>query len=116
MIKNMKEHEQYMEEIVWNQPQMDLNELRDTHWVQIGFLQHERLVHLMVTLAITILMILSFVVTWFLPVVLMLLLDVLLTVLEVAYIVYYYKLENMVQRWYLLYGEICRMIREEKEE
>lgn len=116
MIKNMKEHERYMEEMMRNKTEMELKELKDTHWVQIGFLQHERLVHLMVTLAITILMILSFVVTWFLPITLMIVLDVLLIILEVAYIVHYYKLENMVQRWYLLYSKICKMIREENGE
>lgn len=27
--------------------------------------------------------------------------------MEVAYVFHYYKLENTVQKWYLLYNEIC---------
>ncbi len=114
MIRSMKEHEIYMEEIMNDSKGMDLNELRDYHWVQIGFLQQERLAHLFVTLAFTFLMIIAFAVTYFLPVILMFLLDLLLAVLEVSYIIHYYRLENMVQKWYLIYSKICEMIREEE--
>jgi len=76
------------------------------HRAQIGYLQHERLVHLLVTLffGLCALLVLLFV-TWR-PQVLMGVLLLLLLVLLVAYIVHYYRLENGVQRWYTLANEI----------
>ena len=76
------------------------------HSAQISYLQHERLVHLLVTLffGLSALLTLLFLVLHPQPLVGVLLL--LLLVLLVPYLVHYYRLENGVQRWYHLANEI----------
>lgn len=76
------------------------------HRAQISYLQHERLVHLLVTLffGLAALLTLLFLVRHPQPLVGVLLL--LLLVLLVPYLVHYYRLENGVQRWYHLANEI----------
>lgn len=73
----------------------------------IQFFQHERLVHLLVTLAVAILVAM---VTLFavgvsasLP---LLIMDVLLVVLLIPYLAHYYTLENGVQKLYRLYDHL----------
>ncbi|MFC1609788.1 hypothetical protein ACFL6C_02410 [Myxococcota bacterium] len=78
------------------------NELRSFHEHQIRYMQHERLVHLIVTLFVATFWLLSlgfvsFEQTWAGLAVTMLLL-----VLLVAYVIHYYRLENGVQRCYHL--------------
>ncbi len=76
------------------------------HRAQIEYVQHERLVHLLVTLffGLSALLTLLFIVLH--PHVLMGLLLLLLLGLLVPYLVHYYRLENGVQRWYHLANEI----------
>lgn len=78
------------------------------HRAQIAYLQHERLIHLLVTLffgACTLLTLFLVVLHPQVPVGVLLLLLLLLTLL-VPYVAHYYKLENGVQRWYHLANEI----------
>lgn len=74
--------------------------------VQIGFFQHERLVHLIVTITFALLTMLS--VLGFLALVQpgILVLTILLIVLLVPYIRHYYILENGVQRLYTYYDRL----------
>lgn len=109
MTKQMKEHEAYIREVLKDIAVADHEELRAYHLVQIGFLQHERLVHLIVTLFFAFLLVVALVVSWNVPSVLIFAVDGFLTIMLVAYIVYYYRLENTVQRWYRLYKEISKM-------
>ena len=71
--------------------------------VSIGFFQHERLIHLLVTLAFAVMTILSLLMTvqefYFIP------LFVLFLVLEIPYVFHYYRLENGVQKLQRLYRE-----------
>ena len=71
--------------------------------VSIGFFQHERLIHLLVTLAFAVMTILSLLMTvqdfYFIP------LFVLFLALEVPYVFHYYRLENGVQKLQRLYRE-----------
>ena len=71
--------------------------------VSIGFFQHERLIHLLVTLAFAVMTILSLLMTvqelYFLP------LFVLFLALEVPYVFHYYRLENGVQKLQRMYRE-----------
>ncbi len=76
------------------------------HRLQIGYLQHERLVHLLVTLffGLSVLLVFLFlVVRPQLPIGVLLLL---LLALLVPYLAHYYRLENGVQRFYHLANEI----------
>ncbi len=76
------------------------------HLVQISFFQHERLVHLLVTLAFALMELASAVVTLCWPTMLSAALTILFLALLVPYIVHYYHLENGTQRLYDQYDRI----------
>lgn len=69
----------------------------------IGFFQHERLIHLIVTMTFALLTVgslaISFSTFYFLP------LFILFLCLEVPYVFHYYKLENGVQKLQRLYRQ-----------
>jgi len=91
------------EDICWEQ-------VKEEHLVQIGFFQHERLVHLLVTLTFALLTIGSvfvIIITSYFP---LTALTFLLLVLLVPYIMHYYLLENEVQKMYSQYDEILKKI------
>lgn len=69
----------------------------------IEFFQHERLVHLIVTMTFALLTVMSLGLTFFIPY--MLPLFVLFLALEIPYVFHYYKLENGVQKLERLYRE-----------
>jgi len=74
--------------------------------VQIGFFQHERLIHLIVTITFALLTMMS--VLGFLALVQpgILVLTILLLVLLVPYVRHYYILENGVQKLYTYYDKL----------
>jgi hypothetical protein len=79
-------------------------------WEWILFFQHERLIHLLVTILFALLTVGSFglfFITQFLPIIALFLVFL---VLLVPYIFYYYHLENGVQKLYDLYDQLkaCR--------
>ena len=77
--------------------------------VQIGFFQHERLIHLIVTVLFAFLTIFTLACSCFLNNscgVMFLLLSVLCLILLVPYIRHYYILENGVQKLYEIYDAI----------
>jgi len=76
------------------------------HRAQIGYMQHERLVHLLVTLFFGLSALLTLLVLVLHPRTLMGVLLLLLLALLAPYLVHYYRLENGVQRWYHLANEI----------
>ena len=75
---------------------------------EIGFWQHERLIHLMVTMLFALLTMMVLLVLVFTASIPLLLLFLMLMVLLVPYIKHYYILENGVQTLYVLYEEITR--------
>lgn len=87
----------------------------DTDWItilddlliQINFFQHERLIHLIVTITFAILEMLSVCLTVFIENPASLLLSVIILCLLIPYIRHYYLLENEVQKMYTFYDEIC---------
>lgn len=111
MTQYMREHEANMNKELQNTGGRNLEQLRDYHLTQIRFLQHERLVHLLVTLAFAFFLVISLIVTWLYPAMPLFMLDILLLVVNLFYILHYYRLENTVQRWYVQYKELCDLIR-----
>ena len=103
----MKRHERYVKEMLEkNLSREALLALLEYHDKQIQWMQHERLIHLIVMLFVCLFFLLSFgftIVNLSLPYIC---LSALLMVLSVAYIVHYYRLENGVQRWYMLSNQI----------
>ena len=69
---------------------------------KLAFLQHERLIHLLITLFLSLFALMAIALLIFLPSLTTALLAGLLLVLVGGYLVHYYKLENGVQRLYRL--------------
>lgn len=91
--------------------EIDWSKILAWHLTQIGFFQHERLIHLIVTVVFAIVTILSVLtlLIFFQPVLLFLIAAFL--ILLVPYINHYYLLENSVQKMYGQYDEILERIR-----
>lgn len=85
------------------------------HLIQIGFFQHERLVHLIVTVTFAILTLISIVVALMICNPALYVLTLLLVVLLIPYIMHYYTLENEVQKMYGQYDRILEHMREENQ-
>lgn len=76
------------------------------HLVQISFFQHERLIHLLVTLCFAIMTVGTFLVIAVTGYIYLTALFVLLMVLLVPYVWHYFVLENGVQEMYRQYDEM----------
>lgn len=120
MEKRILAYHRYMEEqlekLQSGALSCEIEMLKKEHLVQVGFFQHERLIHLIVTItfalleAIAVLMVLisgeSF--TILLPIVIL--------VLLIPYVRHYYILENTVQSMYEQYDRLNQWGEEQKEE
>ncbi|MCX5849304.1 MAG: hypothetical protein NTW65_07625 [Deltaproteobacteria bacterium] len=107
MIDYMKKHEIYVEEMLEkNLDEKKLRELLAYHDKQIQWMQHERLAHLIVMLFVCFFMLLIFGFTVIQTSVPSIILSVIFLVLSIAYIIHYYRLENGVQKWYLISNQI----------
>ena len=82
---------------------------------RIGFYQHERLIHLIVTMTFAVMTVLCLVFSGGEPNIIMLL-GGLFLLLEVPYIWHYYFLENSVQELYTLYYKAKEMLRTKQSE
>ena len=80
----------------------------EEHLVQVVFFQHERLIHLIVTVTFALLEMLAIVLSVISDSLFTLLLPVVILILLVPYIRHYYILENEVQK---MYGQYDRMRR-----
>lgn len=107
MYKYLRAHEKSMLDLLDSSEEQDWEAIKAYHLAQVGFLQHERLIHLIVTLAFAFMMLGSFIISIRFPTIAMNVLALILTVLELFYIIHYYRLENGVQRWYKIYNRIC---------
>ncbi len=114
MYKYLLKHERWITELLDCDSEQDWCAVRDYHMAQISFLQHERLVHLIVTLAFALIMLAGIAATVIYPVWQLLLLDVILIVVVTIYIIHYYRLENGVQRWYRIYELLCSKVMQGK--
>ncbi|HEX2946965.1 MAG TPA: hypothetical protein VHT96_13545 [Clostridia bacterium] len=108
MYRYLMDHENRILYYIRSGNVQDWNIFRDYYKTQIGFIQHERLIHLIVTITFTFLMLVAYGITVFYAFWMVILLDIALTALVVLYIFHYYRLENGVQRWYGLYDQICK--------
>ena len=107
MIDYMKRHERDVKDVLEKNPDKEkLKELLAYHDKQIQWMQHERLVHLIVMLFVCLFTLLSFGFTVIRTSTPSLILSALLLILSVAYVIHYYRLENAVQKWYLLSNQI----------
>ena len=78
----------------------------EEHLVQVGFFQHERLIHLIVTVIFALLEMLAIVLSVISDSLFTLLLPVVILILLIPYIRHYYILENEVQKMYVQYDRM----------
>lgn len=81
------------------------------HLVQISFFQHERLVHLIVTVLVAIAFILCFGIAMIAESILMFIPAIILFMLFIPYIFHYYLLENQVQKMYEQYDRLLKAVK-----
>lgn len=91
-----------------NNPQTDWAEACREHLVHIQFFQHERLIHLLVTITFALLAFASVWLLYFAFSIASLLLTILLFCLLIPYINHYYFLENSVQKLYVQYDKMVQ--------
>lgn len=97
----LKSHERFILEFLdGKHNEYSIEDMIIYHEKQIKRMQHERVIHLMVTLTFAILLVLTIFFTTIHPTICGLLLLPLLLILTSAYIIHYFRLENSVQRWY----------------
>lgn len=95
---------------------LDYEELITEHLRKIEFMQHERLIHLLVTMMFTLSFLIMLGVLLMTGEILLILLLVLALALLIPYIWHYYFLENSVQRMYKMYDELNQRRMQEKRD
>ena len=104
-------YRKYIDSLLQSQEDCDWRYIKQEHLTQLTFFQHERLVHLIVTITILeLLSVCAYVVVGALDSSLsfpLLILSLVILILLVPYIKHYYLLENEVQKMYTQYDRIC---------
>lgn len=98
--------------LISNDEDTDWNAVMEEHLTQIGFFQHERLIHLLVTILFAVLTFICVAAYIISGAIYVLALIGILLVLLVPYIMHYYLLENETQKMYVQYDKILKHIRE----
>jgi len=107
MEKRLKDYLQYMETMkIEELSEEERKDMAAKMLVQIQFFQHERLIHLIVTVTFALLTVLSIFAFLTLTQIGLLVLSALLIILLVPYIRHYYILENGVQKLYTYYDKL----------
>ncbi len=106
MEKRILGYRKYIDELLQRED-LDWEEVIREHLIQVSFFQHERLIHLIVTVTFALLEVIAIAlcVTAFSPGVG--LLAIALLVLLIPYIRHYYILENEVQKMYFQYDRMA---------
>lgn len=85
----------------------DFETLKREHLVQIEFIQHERLVHLMVTIMCCLLLFIGLGVFFISGMTAFMAVNGLMLILVFSYLLYYFFIENSTQELYKQYNRIC---------
>ena len=110
MYKRLKTYRDYTETLLLEHPDgVDWDAVAREHLVQITFFQHERLIHLLVTLAFALMELVSALATTLTSSLVCAMLTLLFLVLLVPYVVHYYHLENGTQALYVQYDRLRAM-------
>jgi len=87
----------------------ELERILSEHLDKIEFMQHERIVHFLVTLMFAVILCIFICATVFSENLMFAVLDVIIMVLLGFYIKHYYFLENTVQKMYKVYDELIKI-------
>ena len=121
MKKRILTYRKYIDSLLASEKQYDFKYIKQEHITQVAFFQHERLVHLIVTVTFAVLELLTvcaYVIVGALDSTLsfpLLILALLIIVLLIPYIKHYYLLENEVQKMYVQYDRITQKAYEEEK-
>lgn len=111
MRKQMTAYKKWILELLEKEPRgTDWEKVDAEHLRKVGFYQHERLIHLIVTVVFALLEEISVCLLLATGNVAALTLTILFLVLLVPYIGHYYFLENTVQEFYLIHDRIRERI------
>ena len=106
MKKQIKNYFNEINKYLESNTSKNLEETINNHLLKISFFQHERLIHLLVTLAFALLTMLSFIFLFINPTIPTAILTGLFFVLLIPYIFHYFFLENSVQEMYKQYDKL----------
>lgn len=106
MRKYLTEYLAHLEELLKSGEEIDYDDLERSHLIMIEFMQHERLIHFLVTILFTLGFFITFAIFLLGNIITMVPLMILILGLLVPYIAHYYFLENSVQKMYHLHDEI----------
>ncbi len=107
MGKKLKNYVLYLEGLLADMSKIDdIEKLKHDLLLEIGFWQHERLIHLLVTILFSLLLMSMIILSFFYVSIPSLLLFLLFLVLEIPYIRHYYILENNTQKLYRIYERL----------
>jgi hypothetical protein len=102
-----RNYQRQIEEVLGAKSPVNWTEKLEKHIEMISIIQHERLIHLLVTVFVGSVMSMSFLVTIVTEKTYLLFLDLPLLILFTGYIFHYRFLENTTQKWYL-YSDVIR--------
>lgn len=103
----MKQHEAMVNEaLLSNADPAEMRKIAEQHEKVIAYMQHERLVHLLVTLAFGAFLLITIAITFIKPQPLVLVLLGMFFVMLIPYVAHYFFLENTIQHWYQLSDRI----------
>ncbi len=103
-------NKQISELISKNSPETNWHNILEDLLIQISFFQHERLIHLIVTITFALLAIITVLIILLTENLITLLLFAAIFCLLIPYIKHYYLLENEVQKMYTYYDKINEII------
>ena len=104
MKKQIKEYIEEVEKKIENKE--ITKEYKNDMLNYISFYQHERLIHLIVTVFVGICAVLFFLAMMCFEQIILIAIFIILSLLFIPYIFHYYFLENSIQKLYLLYKDI----------
>lgn len=106
MKKYLKEYVEQIDKLLESDINNIDNEI-EKHLIKIKFFQHERLIHLLVTLAYAIMAIMAFVASTTTP--MFVFVGVILILFLIPYVLHYFFLENNVQYLYIQYDKMLKI-------
>lgn len=106
MKKYLKEYVEQIDKL-FESDIRDIDKEIEKHLVKIRLFQHERLIHLLVTLAYAIMAIISFIASTTTP--MFVFVGVILVLFLIPYVLHYFFLENNVQYLYIQYDKMLKI-------
>ena len=106
MKQSIKDYIEEIDDKINSEAEFD--KLKEEHLIKIGFYQHERLIHLLVTLFYALFLGLFILLSYYNP--LFIFIVIILMIFLICYVKHYFYLENHVQYMYKQYDMILEKI------